>query len=117
MANLNANSTDFVAIGASEMARLAKAACNGTEQGAPAPEHPVLSSTAAVPPPLQQQSTCVKDPVLQDDCGFFGVTEAACAAKKCCWWTPGALQPTGHTCIYPETPRSPVPTCTKPRKV
>ena len=35
MASLNSNGTDFVAIGASEMARLAKAACNAT--GAPAP--------------------------------------------------------------------------------
>jgi len=89
--------SDFVAIGASQMARLAKDACN-VPGGWP-------NGTA----------TCAHS-AEQHDCSpdskpWHNATQLACEKLGCCWHDPG-LSPTGHKCIHPEHP---TPTCLRPK--
>ena len=87
----------FVAVGASEMARLAKTACNVSGGGGNATQTCDVSAE-------------------QRDCSPNGQpwrnsSEAACRALGCCWHH-GGVRPTGHWCIHPEAPP---PTCLKPK--
>jgi hypothetical protein len=88
---------DFVTVGAAEMARLARAACdvpggwpNGTSSCARATE----------------QRDC-----SPDGKPWHNSTKPACEALGCCWHRP-SVKPSGHTCIHPEAPP---PTCLKPK--
>ena len=93
----------YVAVGASEMARLARAACNRT--GLP-PQPPPSPPSCAVA-------------VAQKDCSphpgqpWRNSTQAACERLGCCWHKLG-VTPSGHTCIHKEAAAGPVPTCLKP---
>mmetsp|Transcript_25011 Transcript_25011/g.65223 ORF Transcript_25011/g.65223 Transcript_25011/m.65223 type:complete len:510 (-) Transcript_25011:223-1752(-) len=89
---------DFVAIGASEMARLARAAC------------------ADVPKPANGTAPTCAVAVQQRDCSphpgpWRNSTQAMCEQLGCCWHWPG-VRPTGHTCIHPEVA---VPSCARRR--
>ena len=99
----------YVAVGASEMARLATVACGNHSFPGPGPTPP--------PPP----PTCANTKA-QADCSpipgkpWKNSTEAVCTQQLgCCWHPPGTLKPSGHTCIKPEAPEE-NPTCVKPRQ-
>ena len=86
----------FEAIGASEMARLAKEACHPAE-------------------PTNKTKTCGVA-VAQRHCSpnekpWQNATEAVCRELGCCWHQ-GGIDPMGHWCIHPEAN---IPTCLKPR--
>jgi hypothetical protein len=86
---------DFVAVGASEMARLAKVACD-------------------VPGGWPNGTATCSQATEQNDCSPDGKpwpnsTEAACKQLGCCWHSPG-IAPSGHMCIHPERP---APSCLK----
>jgi len=85
---------DFVAVGASEMARLARDACNRT--GLPGPDLPTCDVTS-------EQNECSHDGA--------NVSADACRDAGCCWHDDG-VEPSGYHCIEKERP---VPTCLKRR--
>ena len=130
MASLNSNGTKFVATGASEMARLAKVACNATHGGVAAAAATAAAAAnggagageAAVARPTCASAALTSSP--QRDCGYFGINETTCSTTRgCCWnCTPDdkggcrGFAPSGHTCIRPELPPVPVPSCSRPRK-
>lgn len=86
----------FVAVGASEMARLAASACNRT--GAP-------------PGPASCAVTSAQNDCSPNGKPWHNSTEPACLALGCCWHD-GGVKPSGHYCIKKE---SPAPTCLKPK--
>ena len=95
----------YAAVGASEMARLAREACNRTGlPPTPAPTPPSCSVT-----------------VLQHDCSPYpghpwkNSTQDVCDSLGCCWHAHG-VRPSGHTCIKKEEKaQREVPTCLSPR--
>ena len=102
---MDALGSGYIAVGASEMARLATVACrNHSTPGSPAP-----GPTCAI---SSVQADCSPTPGKP----WKNSTEAVCTQQLgCCWHPPGSLKPSGHTCIKPETPAE-NPTCVKPRK-
>ena len=95
-ATMDALGDDFLAVGASEMARLAQAACN---------------KTAPLPPP-----SCAVT-LEQNDCSpvpgqpWKNSSQKECLALGCCWHQ-GGIPPSGHYCVKKEQP---APTCLRHR--
>ena len=81
---------DYVAVGASEMARLARAACNYTGAPPAAPPGPPSCAVAA------KQHDCRKTPGRP----WKNSTEKACVALNCCWHARG-VKPS----VSPSAPR------------
>lgn len=96
---------DYVAIGASEMARLAREACNRTH--VPPPVAPPAPPSCSV---TNLQHDCTPHPGHP----WRNSTQAVCEKLGCCWHKPGSIK-SGHTCIQKEAPAGPAPTCLKPR--
>ena len=90
----------FEAIGASEMARLAKLACQ-----------------AHTPAPANATATCARSSA-QVDCSplppgvpWKNSSEDVCVNKLGCCWHQGGIKPSGHYCIKKEAP---APSCVTP---
>ena len=88
---------DYVAVGASEMARLAHEAC---KPDAKLPSTPSCAVASA-------QVDCSPTPGK----AWHNSSQVACEKLGCCWHA-GGVRPSGHTCIHKETP---APTCLKPK--
>jgi len=97
-ATMSALGPGFVAVGADEMARLAKDACDvpgGWPNGTATCAHAAF------------QRDCTPD-----NTPWRNATKQGCEALGCCWHS-AAVEPTGHKCIHPEPP---APTCLKRRQ-
>ena len=88
---------DYVAVGASEMARLAREACKA--DGKP----PAAKSCAVASAQLDCSPTPGK--------AWHNSSQAACEKLGCCWLA-GGVRRCGHYCIRKEAP---APTCLKPK--
>ena len=86
-----------LAVGASEMARLAREACKA--DGKP----PTAKSCAVASAQLDCSPTPGK--------AWHNSSQAACEKLGCCWHE-GGVRPSGHYCIRKEAP---APTCLKPK--
>lgn len=53
-------------------------------------------NTFPIPPTHGPNLNCTASPDQRKDCGFPGITAAACEAKKCCW-----EKSSGHWCFFP----------------
>ena len=96
---------DFVAIGATELARLARDACNRTGYPpAPPPGPPTCGVTA-------RQNDCSPTPGKP----WRNSSQPACEQLGCCWHL-GGIAPSGHTCIQKEQSAAPAPTCLKKKQ-
>lgn len=93
--------SDYVAVGANEMARLASSACTSST---PPPPPPPLTCSISV-----EQEACTPIPGQP----WKNSTEVACLHLGCCWHEHG-VKPSGHTCVKPESSGTPY-TCAKPR--
>ena len=90
---------DYVAVGASEMARLAREACKVSHS-----KPPSTTPSCAV---ASAQLDCSPTPGK----AWRNSSQVACEKLGCCWHE-GGVRPSGHTCIHKETP---APTCLKPK--